>query len=167
MTQQVRLGDFIGIGLEEDFSNFDLTEIEDVLRNLNNVNAIDLSHAEYLQQQALRGADILTTYLGSIVKTVGYLEAKVNSVKNKVSLEYMAPEGRTTTDMKIWAGQASPEVEKIQNKLAEAKASKMVLEKKYDILVKTHHHYKQIAEGLRRTILGYGQSQEKIPEGYE
>lgn len=169
MTQQVRLGDFIGDNLEENFSDFDLTEIQQVLEKLQYIDAIDLSHAELLQQQALRGADVITEYLGKIVKTVGYLEAKVNSTKNKVSLEYQAPDGsRTTADMKKWAGESSSEVEEIQIKLAKAKAAKVVLEKKYDILIRSHHHYKDIAAGLRRTILGYAPvGREKIPEGYE
>jgi hypothetical protein len=167
MTQQVRLSDFLGTELEEDFMQFDLTEIEEVLVRLREIDAIDLAHAELLQQQALRGADVLTGYLGKIVKTVGYLETKVNSTKNKVSLEYQAPEGKTTMEMRKWAGEQSPEVEKIAIKLAIAKASKMVLEKKYDILIKSHHHYKDIAQGLRRTIIGYSVPAEKIPEGYE
>ncbi len=171
MSRKVRLGDYLGNNLEEDFVNFDLTEIQQVLLHLQEVDAVDLAHAEMLQQQALRGADILTEYLGKIIKTVGYLETKVNSTKNKVSLEYQAPDGRTTIDMKKWAGESSSEVEEIQIKLAKAKASKTVLEKKYDILIRSHHHYKDIAAGLRRTILGYTPTQvierEKIPEGYE
>jgi hypothetical protein len=172
MSRRVRLGDYLGDNLEEDFSNFDLTEIQEVLLYLQESDPVDLAHAEMLQQQALRGADILTEYLGKIVKTVGYLETKVNSAKNKASLDYKAPDGsKTTTDMKIWAGNSSPEVDEIAIRLAKAKASKVVLEKKYDILIKSHHHYKDIAVGLRRTILGYTPSQvterEKIPEGYE
>lgn len=170
MSQQVRLGDFLGNELEEDFANFDLTEIQQVLEKLQSTDAIDLAHAELLQQQALRGADILTGYLGKIVKTVGYLEAKVNRTKNKVSLDYQAPDGsRTTLDMKKWAGESAPEVEEVQIKLAKAKGSKLVLERKYEILVKSHHHFKDIAQGLRRTILGYSQgtTTEKVPEGYE
>lgn len=170
MGQQVRLGELMGIELEEDFSNFDLTEIQNVLGSLQEIDAIDLAHAELLQQQALRGADILTGYLGKIVKTVGYLEAKVNSTKNKVSLNYQAPDGaRTTADMKKWAGESSPEVENVQIKLAIAKGSKLVLERKYEILVKAHHHFKDIAAGLRRTILGYssGTTNDKVPDGYE
>lgn len=167
MSQQVRLGDLLGDELEEEFVNFDLTEIQNVLSKLQDTNAIDLAHAELLQQQALRGADILTEYLGKIVKTVGYLESKVNSTKNKVSLDYQAPDGsRTTADMRKWAGESSPEVEEVQIRLAKAKASKMVLEKKYDILIRSHHHYKDIAAGLRKTILGYG-TPAKIPEGWE
>lgn len=168
MSEQVRLGDLLGDKLEEEFVNFDLTEIQDVLMKLQIEDAIDLSHAEMLQQQSLRGADILTEYLGKIVKTVGYLETKVNSTKNKISLEYQSPDGsKTTADMKKWAGESSSEVESVQIKLAKAKASKIVLEKKYDILIKTHHHYKDIATGLRRTILGYSQKSEKPADGWE
>jgi len=167
MSPRVRLGDLLGDDLEEEFVNFDLTEIQQVLMKLQYTEAIDLAHAELLQQQALRGADILTEYLGKIVKTVGYLESKVNSTKNKVSLDYQAPDGsRTTADMRKWAGESSPEVEEVQIRLAKAKASKMVLEKKYDILIRSHHHYKDIAAGLRKTILGYGVPA-KIPEGWE
>lgn len=169
MSQQVLLGDFLGSQLEEEFISFDMTEIQQVLEKLQKTDAIDLAHAELLQQQSLRGADILAEYLGKIVKTVSYLETKVNSTKNGVSLAYQAPEGRTTAEMKKWAGESSPEVEQVQIRLAKAKGSKIVLERKYEILVKAHHHYKDIASGLRRTILGYslGAPAEKTPEGYE
>ena len=168
MSEYVKLGDFLGTELEEDFMQFDLSEIQVVLSKLQNTDAIDVPHAELLQQLALRGADILAGYLGKIVKTVGYLETKVNSVKNRVSLEYKAPDGsRTTTDMKLWASGCSEEVEDVQIRLAKAKASKMVLEKKYDILIRAHHHWKDIAAGLRKGVLGYSnQPSEPIPEGY-
>ena len=167
--EKTTLSHYIGEELEEDFANFDLTEIKSVLLQLSQEQPIDLSHAELLQQQALRGADIITEYLGKIVKTVGYLDVIINSVRNRVSLEYKAPDGsRTTTDMKIWAGNSSQEVEEVQIKLAKAKASKMVLEKKYDILIRSHHHYKDISSGIRRSILGYTPlNKEKVPEGYE
>ncbi len=169
MIQKVRLGDMLGDNLEEEFVEFDVSEIQNVLSRLQETDAIDIAHAEFLQQQALRGADILSEYLGRIVKTVGYLEAKVNSTKNKVALEYKAPDGsKTTSDMKKWASEASTEVEEVQIKLAKAKASKVVLEKKYDILIKSHHHYKDIAAGLRKTVLGYSVvANDKVPEGYE
>lgn len=169
MTQQVRLGDLLGLELEDKFLDFDLTEINIVLSRLQETDAIDLAHAELLQQQALRGADVLTEYLGKIVKTVGYLEAEVNSTKNKISLEYKDPDGsKTTADMKKWAAESSPEVKEVQIRLAQAKGSKVYLEKKYDILIKSHHHYKDIATGIRRSIVGYSSSTtEKVPEGYE
>jgi hypothetical protein len=169
MSQPERLGDLLGNDLEVDFENFNLVEIHQVLDNLKDIDAIDLAHAELLQQQALRGADIIIEYLAKIVRTVGYLETKVNSTKNKVSMDYSVPDGtRTTLDMKKWAGETSPEVEKVQIKLATAKGAKLYLERKYEILIKSHHHFKDIAAGIRKTILGYSSGTvEKTPEGYE
>lgn len=167
----VYVKDLVGENMEEDFMDFDLTEIQKVLSNLQHTDAIDLPHAEVLQQQALRGADILSEYLSKLVKTVSYLESKINSAKNKASLEYKAPDGsKTTTDMKIWASFCAPEVEQLQANLSKAKGTKTLLEKKYDILIKSHHHYKDIATGLRKTILGYSapaMPKEDIPEGWE
>jgi len=163
---KVSLKDFLGDQMEEDFLEFDLTAIQEVLQSLEEETAHDLVHAELLQQKSLRGADILSEYLCKIVKTVSYLETKINRTKNKVSLEYIAPEGsRTTSEMKKWAGESSSEVEELQIRLAKAKASKLILEKKYDILIRSHHHYKDIAQGLRKSILGYTLT--KVPEGYE
>jgi len=169
MSEKIYLSKFTGTSLEEEFDGFDLTEIQWVLEKLRNTDAVDLAHAEFLQQQALRGADVLTEYLGKIVKTVGYLESKVNSTKNKVSLDYQAPDGsRTTIEMRKWAGECSKEVEELQIRLAKAKASKAVIEKKYDILIRAHHHYKDIASGLKRTILGYAPVEKtKVADGWE
>lgn len=150
------LGDIIGTQLEEEFVNFDLTEIQDILANLQETDAIDLAHAEMLQQKALRGADVISEYLAKLIKTTSYLESKVNSVKNRISLDYNAPEGiRTTIEMRKWAGESSSEVEELSIKVARAKGSKSILEKKYDILIKLHHHYKDMAAGLRKSVLGY------------
>jgi hypothetical protein len=150
----ITLGSLLGSDDDENFLNFSLTEIHKVLSHLASTEAIDLVHAESLQQQALRGADILSEYLGKVIRIVGVLETKVNTLKNKTSLLYTAPEGRTTAEMKKQAGESSPAVEKLQLKLAEAKGAKSLLEKKYDILIKAHHHYKDISAGLRKTILG-------------
>jgi len=166
--ERITLGDIIGYNMEEEFVKFDITEIQLVLADLRETDVIDLAHAEYLQQKTLRCADLLTEYLGRVIKTVGYLESKINSVRNKVALEYKAPDGsRTTSDMKKWASESSPDVEIIQVKLAVAKASKIVLEKKFDIIIRLHHYYKEMAAGLRRTILGYSPVPFKAPEGYE
>ncbi len=169
MSQQVRLGDLIGANPEEDFRNFDMTEVQQVLSNLRETDAIDLAHAEFLQQQSLRGADILAEYMAKMVKTVTHLESKVNSIKNKVSLEYVAPDGaRVTTDMRKWAAECSPEVSTAIEKLADAKGGKVALERKFDIIIKAHHHYKDIAAGLRKTILGYSSgTTDPTPPGYE
>lgn len=149
------LGNLLTDSLEDEFNDFNLTEIQEVLQHLASTDAIDLPHAESLQQRALRGADIVSEYLGRLVKTTAYLESQVSSAKNKASLSYISDQGKTTAEMKKWAGESSPEVEKIAARLARAKGAKSVLEKKYDILVKSHHHYKEIAAGLRRTVLGY------------
>lgn len=161
------LGDLLGASSEERFLDFDLTDIQEVLKQLSIVEPIDLPHAELLQQQCLRGADILTEYLGKLTKTVGYLEARVNTVRNKASLEYTAPEGiKVTADMRRWAGESSKEVEDILISLAKAKASKIVLDKKFDLLIKSHYHYKEIGNGLKKTILGTpGNFSDKV-EGY-
>jgi hypothetical protein len=164
------LRNILGDELEDNFMDFDLTEIQKVLSQLKNDSAIDLPHAEMLQQKSLYGADILTQYLAKIIKTVSYLETKVNSTRNKVSLEYKSPDGsKITADMRKWAADCSSEVEEIQIRLAKAKGSKAFIEKKYDILIKSHHHYKDIAMGLRKTILGYhnpNTSEEKLAEGW-
>ena len=151
----VSLGDMVGDTFEDDFFKFDLTEIQEILEALKTSSAIDLAHAEQLQQQTLRGADILSEYLGKIIKVSSYLEGKANSLKNKISLEYKSPDGKTTAEMKKSAGESAPEVEDLLIKLAKVKGSKVVLEKKYDILIKCHHHFKEIAAGMRRTIPGY------------
>lgn len=159
------LGEFIGESFEEDFSSFDLREIQEVLSSLKDDQAIDLAHAERLQQKALRGADILIEYLGKIVKTVSYLETKINSTKNSVALNYQSPEGRTTMEMRKFAAESSKEVEELQISLSKAKAAKIVIEKKLELLIKGHHHWKDISMGLRKTIVGYAiQSQDKVPE---
>lgn len=166
----IRVSDLVGALGTDEFLDFDLTEVQTVLNNLQTIEAIDLAHAELLSQQSLRCADILSEYLAKMVKTVSYLEGKINSTKNKISLEYTAPDGaRTTVEMKKWAGESSLTVEGLQEKLAGAKGTKSLLEKKYDIVIKAHHHYKDIAAGLRRTILGYkpGATEATAPEGYE
>ena len=170
MKEKVLLGQLIGLSLDEEFINFDLTEIQDVLSKLSGADSIDLPHAELLQQQSLRGADILCEYLAKITKTVSYLESRVSSVKNKTSLEYQSADGgKTTSEMKKWAGECSVEVENLLIKLASAKGSKILLEKKYDILIKSHHHYKDISAGLRKTILGYNPlaTSSQTPEGWD
>jgi hypothetical protein len=166
MEGTTTLGDILGTSLEENFIDFDMTLIREILNSLAQETAYDLPQAEMLQQKALQGADIISDYLCKLVKTVSYLETKVNSTKNNVSLHFEAKEGRTTSEMKKWAGESSSLVENIQIQLSTAKGAKSLLEKKYDILIKTHHHYKDIATGLRKTVLGYAPNS-NIPEGYE
>jgi hypothetical protein len=148
------LGSILGTDLEEDFSSFDLTEIQDVLANLRNTNAIDIAHAEMLQQQSLRGADILSEMIGKIVKTITHLENKVNTTKNKASLEYKPAEGKATADMRKFAGESAPEVETLTDRLGRAKGARELLTRKYDILIKAHHAYKELTQGMKKGIVG-------------
>lgn len=169
---QITLGDLIGSEMEEEFMNFNFTEIQEILQVLQQTEILDIAHAELLQQRSLRGADLISEYLGKVVKTVSYLESQVSTAKNRASLNYQAPDGaKTTADMKKWFGESAPEVEAVQMRLAKAKASKVILEKKYDILIRSHHHAKDIASGLRRSVLGYNNTgsnnAEKVPEGWE
>ncbi len=155
MQDRIYVRDILSQELEEDFFSFDLTEIQNVLATLQSEDPFDLAHAEYLSQKSLRGADILSEYLGRIVKTVSYLDAKVNKVKNKAALDYKSPDGKTTADMKKYAAESDPEVEIWVEKLSKAKAVKTVLDKKYELLLKFHHHTKDIASAFRKGILGY------------
>jgi hypothetical protein len=157
------LGSILGADLEDDFSSFDLTEIQDVLANLRNTNAIDIAHAEMLQQQSLRGADILSEMIGKIVKTITHLENKVNTTKNKVMLEYKPSDGRATADTRKSAGESAPEVEALTNRLGRAKGARELLTRKYDILLKAHHQYKELSAGMKKGIVGQG----SITPGYE
>ena len=149
----VLLKDILGENFDDEFMNFDLTEVQNILSELQDTNAIDLAHAEMLQQQALRCADILSEYLSRVVKVVSYLESKLNSVKNKAALNYKPEDGaRVTADMRKFASEIAPEVEAVSAAIAKARGSKVLLEKKYDILIKSHHHYKEISSGIRQTL---------------
>lgn len=164
--ERITLGSIVGSSFDDEFLKFDLTDIQNILSSLANAEAIDIAHAELFQQQSLRGADILSEFLGRLVKVTSYLEAKVNSVKNKVSLDYKSPDGKTTGEMKKAAGEASPEVEELQIKLAKAKGSKLIIEKKYDNLIRLHYHYKEIASGMRKSII-IGEPNKTSSSGWE
>lgn len=150
-TDKVYISNLLGPSIDEDFIDFDLTEIQEVMISLRDTNVIDIAHCELLQSKALAAADILSEYLGRINKSLSYLESKLNSAKNKASLEYSSP-GKTTAEMRKWAATSDPEVEKLEIKIAYIKGSKVLLDKKYDLLIKSHFHYKEISSGLRRVI---------------
>lgn len=152
-SDKVTVNDLIGSDDDEKFLNFDLTEVQNLVSNLQSIGVDDIGHAMELQQTALRCADILSEYIGKIVKTISFLDAKLSSKKNKVALNYESlTHNRTSIELKKMAGESDPEVEDIALQIAKAKGAKSVLEKKYDIVIKAHHHYKDIANGLRRSI---------------
>lgn len=149
----------IGKNIEDKFLDFDLTEIQEVLANLQNIEPIDLIHAEQLQQKCLRAADIISEYLGKLVKTVSHLESKVNRTKNKAALNYTNTSGeKLTMAMRQLAGECADEVEALEDSLAMAKGSKVLLDKKYDLILKSHYLYKEIAAGYKKSIVGNFQS---------
>lgn len=153
-VSRVTVKDVIGIKDEEDFLNFDLTAIQKILSNLNRDVPIDIAHAEKFCQESLRCADILSEYLAKINKTSSYLENRLTIVKNRALVEFTS-DVKVTADIRKAASESNKDVEEISNKLSSVKGAKMALEKKYDILIKSHHHWKDIAAGLRKTILGY------------
>ena len=153
-VSRITVKDVIGIKDEEDFLNFDLTAIQKILANLNRDVPIDIAHAEKFCQESLRCADILSEYLAKINKTSAYLENRLTIVKNRALVEYTS-DVKVTADIRKAASESNKDVEEISNKLSSVKGAKMALEKKYDILIKSHHHWKDIAAGLRKTILGY------------
>ena len=151
---KVTVKDIIGSAAEEDFLNFDLTEIQKVLSHLRDDNPVELAHAEHILQETLRCADILSEFLAKITKTSTYLENKLNIVKNKAIVDFTS-ESKVTADIRKAASESSPEVEALSNKISSVKGAKLALEKKYEIIIKSHHHWKDIAGGLRKTVLGY------------
>jgi hypothetical protein len=151
------VGDVVGNSLEDAFLDFDLSEVQKVVSKLQSEDTPTLAQAERLQQEALRAADVLSEHLAKLHKTIHYLTAQASSKKNKIGLEYEPPEGTRgqAIDLRKMAGESSQEVLNMEIKLAKAKGAKTALERKYEIIIKSHHHYKDIASGLRKTIQGY------------
>src|ERR1039457_1607173 len=153
---QTTLGNLLGSEMVDKFEDFDLTEIQNVLKSLANENANDLAHSDFLQQKCLYAANLLVDYLAQLVKSVSYLEGKVNSTKNKAALDYKSGESKITADMRRSASESDPEVEKLNIALSRAKGAKVMIEKKLDILIKSHHFYKDISSGMRKGMIAMG-----------
>ena len=153
VAERITVADVIGREDYDKFLDFDLTEVQNLVSNLQSTGCDNAAIAMNLQQQALRCADILSEYLGKIVKTMSYLDAKIVTKKNSIALHYSNPNSpKPSIELRKMAAEADEDVEELTLQLAKAKGTKSVLEKKYDIVVKAHHHYKDIATGLRRTI---------------
>lgn len=149
---EIKLSSVLGLDLEENFLDFDLEEIQTILSELKKDIPIDIAHIESMQQKTLRAADVCGEFLGKLQKTTSYLESKLNSLKNRVAMEYTSDGGKVTMDMRKFAAESNPDVEAIQIALAKAKGSKTLLEKKYEIVIKQHHFLKEMAAGMRKTI---------------
>jgi hypothetical protein len=153
MPDKITVGKLIGQTFEDDFESFDLTEIQKVLSALSTDNALDIAHSEMLQQKTLYAADLMIEYMAKLIKMVSYLESKISSLKNKAALAYKAPDGRTTADMKKQAGESDPEVEELASSLARAKGAKLLLDRKYEIIIKSHHFFKDLAGNQKKGIV--------------
>ena len=152
----IKVRDLVGDNLDDAVFDFDLTEVQAVVKRLQSEAVPTLAEAEKLSQEALRGADILSEHLAKVHKIMNYLDAKAASVRNKIALDYVNTSGKNTSiELRKMAGESSQEVLDIEIELAKIKGAKTLLEKKYDIIVKAHHHYKDIAAGYRKTINGY------------
>lgn len=148
---EIKLSSVLGLELEENFLDFDIEEIQTILAELKKDIPIDIAHIESMQQKTLRAADVCGEFLGKLQKTTTYLESKLNSLKNRVAMEYTS-DGKVTMDMRKFAAESHPDVEAIQIALSKAKGSKTLLEKKYEIIIKQHHFLKEMGAGMRKTI---------------
>ncbi len=139
----------------EPWEEFDLTEVQQVLKSLRDNEAFDIAHAEFLQHRALYAAEILIDMIAKMIKTSGFIEARINTVKNKVALEYKCDDDkiRVTAEMRKQAGESHPEVEELGLLLARTKGARSALEKKYDVLIKMHYYFKELAQGQRQSVI--------------
>ena len=152
---KVTLGQILGNDNVDAFEDFDMTEVQKVLKNLAVEEGFDIAHVEWLQQRCLYGVEILIDMSAKMVKTVSFLESRINSVKNKVALEYKHPDEkvRLTAEMRKAAAESSEEVEQLGILLARSKGAKLAVEKKMDLLLKSHYHFKELAANQKQGII--------------
>jgi DNA polymerase III epsilon subunit-like protein len=152
---QITLGQLMGSQNIEPFEEFDLTEVQKVLKSLRDNEAFDIAHAEFLQHRALYAAEILIDMIAKLIKTSGFIESRVNTVKNRAALEYKCEDDkvRVTAEMRKQAGESHPEVEQLGLLLAKTKGAKSALEKKYDVLIKMHYYFKELAQGQKQSVI--------------
>jgi len=148
----VTVKDLIGDKFDDEFETWDMSEIQQLVSELQNLDIFDIAHSEKMQLRALRCADLITGYLGKIVKLSSYYEAKANKVKYSVALDYKSTEGKTTQESRKWAGEASDELMEVEIKLAKIKGTKALLEKKFEIIIRMFHSIKDVASGLRKSL---------------
>lgn len=135
------------------FLEFDLTDIQDIVKELQNETVADLAAADNLQRRALVGADICSEHIAKLVKIITYLDVKESKIRNKTALEFKTDDGKSASvQLRKFAADASEEAEQVAYVIAKAKGTKTLLEKKYEVLIKAHHFYKEQAQTLRKTI---------------
>lgn len=168
---KITLGDILGGDNVEAFDEFDMTEVQKVLKTLGREDAFDIAQCEYLQQRSLYGAELLIDMSAKMVKTVGFLEAKINTLKNRCALEYKGDDKvRITAEMRKSAAESDPKVEELSFLLARAKGARQAIDKKMDLLIKSFYHYKEVSNNQRQGIVsgtskGFGGDREDAKHG--
>lgn len=136
------------------YLSFDMTEIDVILSSLKNTTACDIATSEFLQQQSLRCADIIAELLSQIVYVYSNLESELSFVKNKTSFDFKpSDDKKNTADMRKYAGESHSNIPQLTQKISAAKAARDLCQRKYELLIKAHHHYKEISTSMRKTII--------------
>lgn len=141
----------LGFNDIEEYENFDISEAQYVLKKLAIEQPMDLAEYEKLQQRSLYAADLLVEYMTKLNKTISILENKIDVKRSKVFLEYKSPDGKTTAEMRKSASESDSEISLLNEQVGKAKGAKFFLDKKYELLIKAHHHYKDLASSIRNT----------------
>jgi hypothetical protein len=135
----------------DDFLNFNLTSIQGVISKLSLDQAVDEANALMLQQYALLAADKILEFIAKTTKTAHNLEHQANQAYNLAALNFKPSDGsKPTMEMRKMAGEADPAVYTIQMRIGKAKGLKAALDRKYDVLIKAHHHFKDIVNSHRK-----------------
>jgi len=134
------------IGHDDEFGEFEMSEVMSILRAAENVQASDVAHAEKLQHRCIVGTRILLEYESKIIQTVSKLSAKIPAVRAKYALSYKGEEGekRPTDKTKDYAYKQCPEALELEEKLGLAMAAKNSLQKYQEVLNKFHYYYRDI-----------------------
>jgi hypothetical protein len=156
------INDIIGTcSLEEEFLHFDVSDVQFILDELNQTNIIDVAHAQYLQQKSLFAANRLCEHLSRLVKITTYLESNISKIRNKAALDYRPDNNaKVTSDLRVYASKSCSEADALESLLAKAKGAKVLLEKKYDLLLKSHYYFKEISsafKGISQDRTNYGE----------
>ncbi len=148
----MKIRDIIGDKMEEDFLEFDYTYIQETLNEVSNSATPNLAMAEYLQFKCLSAADVLIEYSGKLIKYSTYLDNKITSMRNRHAMEFYAANPKAAADIRAMSLKSCPDADELENTSAQLKGTRAIIEKKFDLLIKAHHHYKEVASRLNRMI---------------
>jgi len=141
----MRIKDEIGETFEDDFMEFDLTLVHDLLDDINNNSAPDLYQAEDLRRRTIVGMRMLTQYEGRLIKITNYLNSKIPAIRSKYAIHYTNEGKKDPTDKtRDYAFKSCPDAEPFEKTLAQATAARTVVQKKYELLSKAHYMYRDL-----------------------